>query len=135
MLKKIRLVAVCILTGLVFIAHAGENNGSKSPAAGVAEDFSSMEEKELALNRRFHAELIRESAFYRQLSRGDDDIEGRLTGYRLYLALVEEFARVRSPDPRQRAQWLNTVYEQQIEITESCIKGRGNIADRLEYKF
>lgn len=99
----------------------------------VTPTCEAAEIQQLNLNRAYHDKLIEESSFYAKLDRrGSEDVEGHLDSYKMYLALAEEFARVLSPDVRERARLLNAVYERQIEITEARIKGRGNIADQLE---
>jgi len=134
MLAKSRIAIAVLLATLVTASGAGSFQNIPSESRWYEQNEASSEEKELASNRQYHELLISQSAFYRQLSDDDTEMSSRLTNYRLYLALVEEFARVLSPDSKQRVRLLNAVYERQIEITEARIKGRDNIADRLERK-
>ena len=101
--------------------------------SGESLECLAPEIEELQTNRAYHEHLVRNSDLYVSFEgEGGDALGNRLKSYQLYLALTEAFAAVLSPDDMQRAKLLNRVYDQQIEITEARIKGRGNLADNLE---
>ena len=62
----------------------------------------------------------------------NDSVQHHLTSYRMYIAMVEEFAPSWFPDLLQRAEFLNNIYEKRGEVVELRLHGYDKTADILE---
>ena len=126
---------IAAVGGLVLLSHSMPGMAGDSCPGGAETSTVGCVAKSLSLlesNRAYYARLLAEYEGYMFMDLRESEPRHYLPAYSIYMELVEQFARVLSPDQEARVRVLNSAYERQIEITEMRVKGRGNIADHLE---
>ena len=87
----------------------------------------------LYYQRAHHAELVMEAEALSALTTIYPAYEGEaFHAHRIYLVLIEEFARSWFPDTRERALFLGEQYERLSHIAELRLRGHDAVADNLE---
>ena len=90
----------------------------------------------LYYNRAYHAELLQEGeALSRIVSVSGRETTRHLQAYRLYMALLEAFARNWNRNIQDRAAFLNREYDRRSEVVELRLHGYDRLADLKEAKM
>lgn len=100
---------------------------------------ASCQDKEVArlfYNRAYHKDLLLEGkALSSIIQLNAEPSHYLLTAYRMYIAMLEEFAPLYYPDIQQRVKFLNMIYERRSEVVELRLHGYDKLADALERKI
>jgi hypothetical protein len=90
----------------------------------------------LFYNRAYHSDLLEEGKTLSNLiSYFGQDIKRHFEAYRLYIALIEQFAPYWYPDATERAAFLNTEYDRRGEVVELRLHGYDRLADLKEQRL
>ena len=99
----------------------------------IASNCSDSELARLYYNRAYHQDLLNEAEFLSQLiSYRHNSAHQHMINYRLYIAMVELFARHSLPKLEVRAVYLNEIYDKYDEVAMLRIRGYDKTADNLE---
>ena len=140
---------ILLLAGLLWSAHssAQENKACRMPdydyqsqstmqLRAIAASCHSEQVARLYYNRAYHAELLQEGeALSRIVSVSGRETTRHLQAYRLYMALLEAFARNWNRNIQDRAAFLNREYDRRSEVVELRLHGYDRLADLKEAKM
>lgn len=111
----------------------GTEAASAAELRAIAETCRHPALARLHYNRAYHRYLVDEArVLSRLIAHAPDSAGTEFLAYRLYIALVEQMAPHWFDDPVRRAHFLNGEYQRRGEIAELRLRGRDNLADRLE---
>ena len=143
-LHQLLFILGLVLSGQVVANEnpACENHG-KSFTNHSAQELrtiaSSCQDKEVArlfYNRAYHKDLLLEGIALSSIIQINSESSNHLlTAYRMYIAMIEEFAPLYYTDIQQRINFLNTIYERRSEVVELRLHGYDKLADALERKL
>lgn len=141
-----KVIVLCCLWISCNVVIAGESPAchdqaydySALDANGLRQIAASCEQQavsDLFYHRAYYADLITEAEYMSRLIPYTGERDDLAETYFMYMALVEEFAKVWYPDSEERVLFLISEYQRQNELVELRLHGFDHLADRLQQQM